>query len=86
MNNYLIVCALAAAWWAWANRLALSTYIRLPIRADAPTGAASTAWQERWVATLLRLQKDLETAGKQDAAALTRELVWRILGGQPHNS
>jgi hypothetical protein len=38
------------------------------------------------VATLLSLRADMEARGMKDAAALTRELVWRMLGGKPHDA
>lgn len=82
MSNYLLVLAAAVAWLAWANRAAIVACVT----AGRMGATSTTAWQEGWVRTLLRLQKDLEAAGQHDAAALTRELVWRILGGEPHKS
>ena len=79
MSNYILVLTGALAYWAWVNRSVLALYARLP---RAGTSAQADArWQEQWVGTLLRLQAELEASGRADAVELTRELVWRLIGG-----
>lgn len=85
MSNYFLVIVAMLAWWAWANRAVLALYARLP-RVTAPAATAEKAngeWQAAWVQTLLRLQSELEQDGQADAVTLTRELVWRLIGGDP---
>ena len=84
MSNYLLVLVAALAYWAWANRAALSLYARVPFIGHAQERGPE--WTEGWVKTLIRLQAELEEEGQADAAALSRELIWRLLGGEPHSA
>lgn len=87
-GSYALVAALLAGWWAWTNSAALTQWLRSaapsPAPVVAPTGASEAASEEEWVRTLLRLKADMEAAGKDDIAALTRELLWRLMGGDAH--
>lgn len=84
MGNYLIVAVAAAAYWAWANRDALRAYMTRSTVVPAPVDADPLARRDEWVATLLRLQRELDESGQADLSGLTRELVWQLLGGKPH--
>lgn len=39
------------------------------------------AWQTKWTNTLIQLLNELEENGESEAATLTRDLMWQILGG-----
>lgn len=49
----------------------------------APTPAAQASRTQHWTALLLQLVEELEDDGAADAAELGRELIWRLIGGQP---
>lgn len=81
---YLALALAGAAYWAYNNQAGLAKYLsggsgpsHLPTRppADDLRGA--------WVQTLISLQADLEEEGADNCVPLVRELVWRLLGGEP---
>ena len=84
MGNYLLVAVAAAGYWAWANRAALRAYLTPSKAPVAPAESDPLARRDEWVSTLLRLQRELDESGQSDLSALTRELVWQLLGGKPH--
>jgi hypothetical protein len=79
LYSYLAVAALAAGYWAWANRAALRAYL---LR-EQPLPSEEAA-DERWVHTLLRLKADMESQGKAEIAAMVLEILWRVMGGKAH--
>ena len=45
---------------------------------------AAANWRNQWVQTLMELQADLESRGKQQAPLkLCKQLIWEIIGGGP---
>lgn len=60
------------------------SYLRRPARivAQVPLGEPShAAWQTKWTNTLIQLLNELEENDDAEAVALTRDLMWQILGG-----
>lgn len=51
-----------------------------------PKPAAKTeseeAWRQRWVATLIDLQTDLEERSQDEQVELCRNMIWQMLGGE----
>ena len=54
-----------------------------PTLTAAPTPAAHASRTQHWTALLLQLVEELDADGSPDAAELGRELIWRLIGGQP---
>lgn len=79
LGSYVILAAVAGAYWLWSNRAALAA--RLFPKPPAPAPASE---DEEWVRTLLRLKAEMESEGKADIAALVREILWRMMGGKAH--
>lgn len=46
-----------------------------------PGAESKEAWRQRWTHKLIELLGDLDRDGAKAGAALCRELMWEILGG-----
>jgi hypothetical protein len=55
-----------------------------PAAAVASEEESAANWRNKWVQTLMQLQADLESKGKQQSSLkLCKQLIWEILGGGP---
>jgi hypothetical protein len=77
---YAIVTACVVLWYAVSNRAAILKAIK-----PSPPASSEADWMKGWVATLLDLKDALEAEGMEDSVVLVRELLWRMLGGHPHD-
>jgi len=81
--GYIAIAAAAILWYGYSNRAALLG-ILAPGKPSDP--AVPLGWHEEWVTTLMRFSD--EAKGTQDSdkcVPLARELIWRLLGGEPNN-
>lgn len=85
---YVALAVVGAGYWAYNNRSSLLSKVT-PGKPQAASQDAVNAFEQEWVATLLRLQAELESDDAPDYGAscvpLTRELVWRFMGGDPND-
>jgi len=51
----------------------------------SPAPAVADDWTKRWVNVLLDLKADMEKEGNEQGIVLVRELLWRMVGGKPHD-
>jgi hypothetical protein len=78
---YLALALAGAAYWAYNNQAGLTKY--LSVDSTPPVKPPADTWRSNWVQTLMSLQTDLEEEGADNCVPLVRELVWRLLGGEP---
>lgn len=74
---YAAVTACVVLWYAVSHRATLLNAIK-------PTPSQDD-WMKGWVSTLLDLKDALEKEGMTESVVLVRELLWRMLGGTPHD-
>lgn len=57
--------------------------IAAKVPAVAVTVDDDSLWRQKWVATLIDLQGELEERESADQVVLCRQLIWQMLGGEP---
>lgn len=60
---------------------AIISLVRAAIPSTSPEEVTKERWQQRWTHTLIDLLADLDSGGMKQGAALCRELMWEIIGG-----
>lgn len=78
--SYVAVTVGVLVYAAVANRGAFMRWL-LP----SPAPEAADDWTKRWVNVLLDLKDDMEKEGNEQGIVLVRELLWRMVGGKPHD-
>jgi hypothetical protein len=78
--SYAAVTVGVLVYAAIANRSAFMRWL-LP----SPPAAVGDDWTKKWLNVLLDLKADLEKEGNQECVVLVRELLWRMVGGKPHD-
>jgi hypothetical protein len=78
--SYLGLALAGLVYWAYQNKAALWLYLFSPKVVSLP----ADNWRTDWVQTLMSLQIDLELEGEEQCVPLVRELIWRLLGGEPN--
>ena len=81
MVMYAALAACAGAYYIYQRRLT-----------KAPSAASVTVplydpaeWRQRWVTTLMALQDELADEGRGCCVPLVRELIWRLMDGEPND-
>ena len=78
---YVILAACAGAYFIYQRRLT-----KAPSAANVTVPLYDPAeWRERWVTTLMRLQEELTDEGRECCVPLVRELIWRLMDGEPND-
>lgn len=54
----------------------------LPKAVPSPSKEPEDEWRQKWVATLIDLQTDLEERSQAEQVALCRNMIWQLLGGE----
>lgn len=79
----LDLCVLAGlgllAAWPWLQSLPKGLLAIVPVSGKQ---ANEEAWRQKWVATLIDLQTDLEERSQTEQVDLCRNLIWQLLGGE----
>jgi hypothetical protein len=78
---YAAIAGTGGLYWLYSQRDALSVYL---FRHKPEPPPPADPWRD-WVQTLMTLQRDLEDGGAEECVPLVRELIWRMLGGEPND-
>lgn len=78
---YAALAACAGAYFIYQRRLTRAPSVVTP---PAPQADASQ-WRQRWVTTLMALQDELADEGRECCVPLVRELIWRLMDGEPND-
>ena len=54
----------------------------LPKPVPTVSSEPEDVWRQRWVATLIDLQTDLEQRSQDEHVELCRNMIWQLLGGE----
>lgn len=54
----------------------------LPKPVPTVSSEPEDVWRQRWVATLIDLQTDLEQRSQDEQVELCRNMIWQLLGGE----
>lgn len=84
LATYVVVSAGVALAYAVANRKALYKYL-FPNTPPQPMAVEGGEWMQQWTAVLLTLKAELEERDEECCVVLVRELLWRLMGGKPHD-
>lgn len=78
---YAVLAACAGAYYIYQRRLT-----RAPSAASVTILPSDPAeWREQWVTTLMHLQQELADEGRDCCVPLVRELIWRLMDGEPND-
>ncbi len=79
---YVALAACAGAYYIYERRLSSPSR---PVADPAVRPSDKSEWRQRWVTTLMRLQEELAEDGRECCVPLVRELIWRLMDGEPND-
>lgn len=82
---YGVLAAIAAGYYLYTRLPSLLQGQTVTIPVALPSDEGERAWRERWVTTLMRLQDELADDGRDCCVPLVRELIWRMMDGEPND-
>ncbi len=82
---YGTLAALAAAYYLYIKLPSLRPSLTVARPVEEPTEEGEREWKAAWVATLMRLQDELADEGRDCCVPLVRELIWRLMDGEPND-